>query len=120
MSRVKVFDAPQNWAIERLQAQFDNLKFDNGPHSETRVVLRYRLVKAAKEGDDAAKANAIRTLKFMRERGSLMALRNEAGATGELAKKAFFQVMNPKPIVPEDISKLQAERAKSAEKTAAP
>ena len=39
------------WAIERLQAQFDNLRFDNGPHSETRVVLRWRLLNAAKTGD---------------------------------------------------------------------
>jgi HEAT repeat protein len=114
MARVKVFDSPQNWAIERLQAQFDNLKFDNGPHSETRVVLRYRLVKAAKEGDDKAKADAIRTLKFMKEKGSLMALRNEQGLTGTLAKKAFFELMNPKPIVPEDLSTLQAEQAKKS------
>ena len=26
-----------------LMKQFDNLAFDNGPHSFTRVVLRYRL-----------------------------------------------------------------------------
>lgn len=111
VSRVKLFDAPQEWAIQRLTAQFDNLKFDNGPHSETRVVLRTRLLTAAKTGDDKVKTQAIRTLKFMKEKGVLMALRHEKGLTGELAKKAFYEVMNPKPIIPEDINKLQKEQA---------
>jgi hypothetical protein len=111
VSRVKMFDAPQEWAIQRLTAQFDNLKFDNGPHSETRVVLRARLMNAAKTGDDKVKVKAIRVLKFMKEKGVLMALRHEKGLTGELAKKAFYEVMNPKPIMPEDINKLQKEQA---------
>ncbi len=110
IARVKVFEAPQLWAIERLQSQFDNLRYDNGPHSETRVVLRFRLVNAAKTGDDKEKVNAIRTLKFMKEKGVLMALRDEKGKTGELAKKAFYELMNPKPIVPEDLKTLQAEQ----------
>lgn len=114
MAHLKVFDAPQEWAIQRLSAQFDNLKFDNGPHSQTRVVLRYYLVQAAKTGDDKVKAQAIRTLKFMKEKGSLMALRHEQGLTGDLAGKAFHELMNPKPIVPEDLSKLQQEQAQKA------
>ncbi len=32
----------------------------------------------------------------MKEKGVLMALRNEPGTTRTLAKAAFFQVMNPK------------------------
>ncbi len=117
VAHLKVFDAPQEWAIERLSAQFDNLTFDNGPHSQTRVVLRFYLNQAAKTGDDKAKAQAIRTLKFMKEKGSLMALRHETGLTGELASKAFHELMNPKPIVPEDLSKLQQEQtAKKKEK----
>jgi HEAT repeat protein len=111
IARVKVFDAPQLWAIERLQAQFDNLQYDNGPHSETRVVLRYRLLTAAKTGDDKVKASAIRTLKFMKEKGVLMALREEKGLTGDLAKKAFYELMNPVPVAPEDLKALQAEQA---------
>ena len=117
MAHVKVFDAPQEWAIERLSAQFDNLKFDNGPHSQTRVVLRFYLNQAARTGDDKVKAQAIRTLKFMKEKGELMSLRHEKGVTGELAEKAFHELMNPKPIVPEDLSKLQQEQtAKKKEK----
>jgi len=111
IARVKVFEAPQLWAIERLEAQFDNLQYDNGPHSETRVVLRSRLIKAAKEGDDTSKAAAIRTLEFMKEKGVLMSLRDEKGIVGDLAKKAFHELMNPVPIAPEDLKALQAEQA---------
>ncbi|MFT3767175.1 MAG: HEAT repeat domain-containing protein [Minicystis sp.] len=93
--RVKVADSPQDWARQRLQAQFDNLKYDNGPHSETRVVLRYRLYTAAKTGDAAAKKGATQTLQFMKEKGVLMALRAEKGETGELAKKAFHDSHEP-------------------------
>lgn len=110
ISRIKVHEAPQEWARQRLQAQFDNLQYDNGPHSETRVVLRYRLYQAAKSGDAAQKKGAIQTLKFMKEQGVLMALRNEQGETGELAKRAFFELMNPKAIQAEDLSKLQPEK----------
>ncbi|MDI3285019.1 HEAT repeat domain-containing protein [Polyangium sp. 15x6] len=107
IARIKVADVPQEWSRQRLQSQFDNLKFDNGPHSETRVVLRYRLWQDAKNGDAARKKGAIQTLKFMKERGVLMALRQEQGETGEMAKRAFFEIMNPKAIVAEDLSKLQ-------------
>jgi HEAT repeat protein len=107
ITRIKIGDAPQEWARQRLQAQFDNLRFDNGPHSETRVVLRHRLHEDAKKGDSARKKGAIMTLKFMREKGVLMALRGEQGETGELAKRAFFELMNPKAVLAEDLSKFQ-------------
>ncbi len=109
ISRIKVAEVPQEWARQRLQAQFDNLRFDNGPHSETRVVLRQRLYQAAKSGDGAQKKGAVETLKFMKEKGVLMALRHEQGDTGELARKAFFELMNPKAIAAEDLSALQAK-----------
>ncbi|APR85296.1 HEAT repeat protein [Minicystis rosea] len=105
ISRVKVAESPQDWARQRLQAQFDNLKYDNGPHSETRVVLRYRLYTAAKTGDTATKKGATQTLQFMKEKGVLMALRHEKGETGDLAKKAFHDLMNPKAVLAEDLSK---------------
>lgn len=111
IARVKVFDAPQEWAIQRLSSQFDNLQYDNGPHSETRVVLRYRLYTAAKTGDDATRAAAMRTLKFMKERGVLMALRDEKGPVGELARKVYHELVNPKPIVAESLETLQKEQA---------
>jgi hypothetical protein len=32
----------------------------------------------------------------MKEKGVLMAFRNEQGALGDMARRAFFEVMNPK------------------------
>ncbi len=109
IARIKVNDVPQDWARQRLTAQFDNLRFDNGPHSETRVVLRYRLYTAAKSGDAPTKAGAIETLQFMKEKGVLMALRQEKGDTGEMAKKAFHELMNPKALAAEDLSKVATD-----------
>jgi hypothetical protein len=81
-----------------LMKQFDNLIFDNGPHSFTRVVLRSRLFQMAK-GDDAAKrAGSIRALKFMSEQGVLLALRDQNGPGGEQARAAYFELMNPKVV----------------------
>lgn len=112
IARIRVRDTLQDWTRLRLQAQFENLEYDNGPHSMTRVVLRAKLVQAAKKGDAAQKQGAIQTLKFMREQGSLMALRNEQGDTGVLAKKAFFELMNPKLVEGEVIP----AKAQTAEK----
>ena len=109
IARIKVGDVTQDWSRQRLQGQFDNLKFDNGPHSETRVVLRYRLWQDAKGQDAERKKGAIMTLKFMKERGVLMALRGEQGDTGEMAKRAFFELMNPKAIMAEDLKGLQTK-----------
>jgi len=103
IARIRVKDTTQDWTRLRLQAQFDNLEFDNGPHSMTRVVLRYRLMQDAKKGDAAKKRGAVMTLKFMKEQGSLMALRDEPGDTGQMAGKAFFELMNPKLTAPENI-----------------
>lgn len=106
ISHVTFNETPQEWARVLLTKQFDNLIYDNGPHSFTRVVLRYRLNQMAK-GDDAEKrAAAIRTLLFMEEQGSLLALREESGETGKLAAEAYHELMNPKIVtgvnVPED------------------
>jgi HEAT repeat protein len=113
ITHVKLGDAPQEWARQRLTAQFDNLRFDNGPHSETRVVLRFRLYNAAKTGDSAQKKGAIDTLLFMKEKGVLMALRHEQGETGDLAKKAFHDLMNPKAMIAEDLSKFAPPKGKA-------
>jgi hypothetical protein len=109
IARIKVADVPQEWSRQRLQSQFDNLRFDNGPHSETRVVLRYRLYTDAKVGDAPRKKGAIMTLKFMKEKGVLMALRQEKSDTGDMAKKAFFELMNPKAFVVEDLAALKSK-----------
>ena len=108
---IRVKDTPQDWARLRLQAQFDNLDFDNGPHSMTRVVLRYRLCRTRRRATAPSKKGAIQTLKFMKEQGSLMALRDEPGETGQLAAKAFFELMNPKIVAGENIPELASTAA---------
>jgi HEAT repeat protein len=107
IARVELKGVPQDWAPFLLTKQFDNLQFDNGPHSFTRVVLRYRLMEFAKnQGDKEKMEGAIRALLFMKEQGVLLALRDEKGRTAELASQAYFELMNPKVVsgvkVPED------------------
>ncbi len=106
IAKVEIKDTPQQWAPVLLTRQFDNLDFDNGPHSFTRVALRHRLMDMAK-GDDAQKRSAaIRTLLFMKEQGVLLALRDAQGDTGKLASDAYHDLMNPKAVtgvkMPED------------------
>src|SRR5262249_31062279 len=96
---VTIRATPQEWAKVLLMKQFDNLVFDNGPHSFTRTVLRYRLWQMAKGQDEQKRNGAIRTLKFMKEQGVLLSLRTEQGPTGELARDAYFELMNPKVVV---------------------
>ena len=81
---------PHEWAAIYLSAGLKRLDMNaTVPGGMDRLVLRYKLNKAAKTGDDATKALAIETLKFFKEQGSVMALRDEAGTTGELARKAL-------------------------------
>ena len=96
ISHVDINQTPQEWASALLTKQFDNLLFDNGPHSFTRVVLRVRLYQMAKGTDAAKREGALRTLEFMQEQGVLLALRDEEGATGKLAREAYHRLMNPK------------------------
>lgn len=98
MAHVEVAGVRQEWVRQRLQGQFENLRFDNGPHSETRVVLRSKLIKDARSGNAERKKGAILTLAFMQERGVLMALQDEAGETGQWARSALHQVQNPVPV----------------------
>lgn len=103
IAKTRVRDSLQEWGRLRLGAQFNNLEFDNGPRSMTRVVLRVRLVDIAKKGDATAKKGAIETLKFMKEQGPLMALKEEKGDTGDMARRALFEMMNPKSVTGEKI-----------------
>jgi HEAT repeat protein len=95
---VKVHGALQDWPNLLLSRAIQGIEFDNGPHSMTRVQFRMRVMADAKGGNEAKRAAAIEILKFMKERGVLMALRNEPPPVGPLAKQAFFEVMNPKLV----------------------
>ena len=78
-------------------------------------MLRYRLYQRRQDAaTPTTKKGAIETLQFMKEKGVLMALRHEKGDTGELAKKAFHELMNPKVATKEDIQALQAQQKDKA------
>ena len=95
-THVKVRDALQDWPKLILGRAIQGIEFDNGPHSLTRVQFRMRLMNDARGADAKKRDDAVAILKFMKERGVLMALRNEAAPLGEIARQAFFEVMNPK------------------------
>jgi HEAT repeat protein len=96
--RVKVHGALQDWPKQTLMNALSG-DFDNGPRSMTRVQLRVRLMREAKGDDPKRRTQALMILKFMKERGVLMALRSEAGPWQEEARQSFFEVMNPKIAV---------------------
>ena len=97
IAHVKVHDQLQDWPRLILGRNLvESIEIDNGPHSMTRVQLRARLMADAKGANAVKRDEAIHILKFIKEKGVLMALRGEPGALGELARQAFFEVMNPK------------------------
>lgn len=98
MGHVTINATPQEWAPALLEREFDKLTIDNGPHSFTRVMLRNMLYQTAM-GSDAAKAEgAVKTLRFLKEQGVLMALRDTAGPMQKLAEEAVFELVNPKIV----------------------
>ncbi len=79
VQHVRVHDALQEWPKLLLSRALQEIEFDNGPHSITRVQFRYRLMQDAKGTNDLKREAAIEILKFMKEKGVLMALRSEPG-----------------------------------------
>jgi hypothetical protein len=97
IAHVKVHDALQDWPRIILGRNLvESTEIDNGPHSMTKVALRWRLMADARGTNDVKRAEAIDLLKFIKEKGVLMALRGEPAPLGEMARQAFFEVMNPK------------------------
>ncbi|MDF2694536.1 MAG: hypothetical protein K0S65_2919, partial [Labilithrix sp.] len=95
-SRVKLGDAIQDWPRLILARAIQGIDYDNGPHSVTRVQMRVRLLRDAHSADEKTRTHAVQMLKFMNEKGALMALKSEQGPAQELARQAFFELMNPK------------------------
>jgi HEAT repeat protein len=97
IGHVKVHDQLQDWPRIILGRDLiESTEIDNGPHSMTKVQLRWRLLADARGTNEVKRAEAIQLLKFIKEKGVLMALRNEPAPLGDMARQAFFEVMNPK------------------------
>ena len=58
--------------------------------------MRIRLLRDARSADEKKRTQAVQILKFMGEKGALMALKSEQGPAQDLARQAFFELMNPK------------------------
>ncbi len=75
VSRLKTAKSDLSWVQESLAKQLvNNLQYDNGPHSLTRVMLRFRLHQLAKGDDPSARRGALDTLQLMDGRGNPAAL----------------------------------------------
>jgi HEAT repeat protein len=99
IAHVKVNGQLQDWPRIVLGRNLvESVEIDNGPHSMTRVQLRAHLLADALGTNDVKRTQAIHMLKFTKEKGVLMALRGAPAPVGDLAKQAFFEVMNPKAI----------------------
>jgi HEAT repeat protein len=97
LAHVKIHDQLQDWPRIILGRNLvESIEIDNGPHSMTRVQLRARLYADAKGSNEVKRNEAIALLKFTKEKGVLMALRSEPAPVGDMARQAFFEVMNPK------------------------
>ena len=110
LTHAKVNGVLQDWPKVYLSHDLvEGIEMDNGPHSVTRVQLRARLLADAKGTNDVKRSNAVSILKFLQEKGSLMALKETSGPVAELARQAFFEVMNPKATSekPVDLQKAQ-------------
>ena len=90
-THVRVKDALQDWPKQILERAIQGIEFDNGPHSVTRVQFRMRLMADAMGQNDQKRTDAIARLKFMKEKGVLMALRNEQGPLGDMAASGFLR-----------------------------
>jgi HEAT repeat protein len=115
IAHVKVHDQLQDWPRIILGRNLvESIEIDNGPHSMTRVQLRARLMADARSNNAVKRDEAITILKFIKEKGVLMALRNEPAPLGELARQAFFEVMNPKATAESVPESPKAQKANAA------
>src|SRR5262249_37300502 len=91
LAHVKVNGAFQDWPKVTLSHDLvEGIEMDNGPHSVTRVQLRARLLADAKDSNEVKRNNAVMVMKFLREKGLLMALKDEQGPVAEIARLALF------------------------------
>lgn len=78
--------ADHEWVQRAVAHGLGRVAYDNGPHSLSRTVLRYRLRQMAQAADAAQRQQAIRALWYLRERGTLLALAASTNADAELAR----------------------------------
>ncbi len=84
--------------LTRLRQQLENVQYDVGPHSLTRVMLQHRLLERARA---LRQPSTLAVLSALAARGALMALADEPGELGTSARAALHESLHPAPIPPE-------------------
>jgi len=87
--------AGHEWLQRAVANGLAQLMFDNGPHSLTRPVLRYRLLQMAQSKRFLQRKQAVRALWYLNERGSLLAIADGKGPEAELARAEYEQLLKP-------------------------
>lgn len=80
---------PQAWGTRYLGKMLEQLVFDNGPHSATRVVLNDQLRRVARGTDARQAALALSTLGLLNETGHLLDLSRGNGPVAEAARTRY-------------------------------
>jgi hypothetical protein len=83
IGRVAFRGRRQRWVADDLAAQLRGLAMQTAPHALSLTMVRYRLLSSARNGDEAA----VRTLRFMGQRGAVLALAADDGPVGRLARQ---------------------------------
>ena len=106
LARVTIDGTAQTWARGLLRRRLAAVDVEAGPHSLTRVRLRYALNAAARASDKWQSEAAMRTLGLLGEQGALAALSDLPAPTGELARAIAAESAAPEPpttgLVPEE------------------
>jgi HEAT repeat protein len=82
-----VHERPQDWATRQLGLSLEQLVFDNGPHSATRVILNDQLRRVARGADLRHTELALSTLGLLHETGHLLDFSRGTGPTADSARK---------------------------------
>lgn len=89
LAAVVVSKQPQDWAKRQLGRSLEQLVFDNGPHSATRVVLDEQLRRVVRGTDARQSELALSTLSLLRETGHLLDFSRGSGPTADAARKRY-------------------------------
>lgn len=90
-----VAQAGHDWVQRAVVQGLSRVVYDNGPHSLTRTVLRYRLRQLAAGSKAEQRQRAIRALWYLRERGTLLALASSTAPDAELARTQAELLLKP-------------------------
>lgn len=93
------------WVESAVAKALARVVYDNGPHSLTRPVLRYRLYQMAQSKRATERQRAMRALWYFRERGTLLALGNSANPDAAFARaqaELLFEPLAPCEECPSD------------------